>query len=392
MKDNTPTARGRTLRALLATAAAALVAGLTAASASAAVTLDWTLENAYSSGCSGSGLNCTWLGYVTNPTPFAGARGSVTVGEGTTIARPDGTAVTSVTPTSARGAGEDYTFSYPADSGFLSGGPTAADWAGTMQFEGSVSFVSPWPEAHGFTITVDDPRIVLAGDGTGFIHATGLSTPGAAGSDPVPYTDSAAVWELDLDGGTPPVGPAYPAAQWQVHADGTQTLSGIVPKIETAGQTFPGTSYPADSGPNRSPNIFGGFAISIAPNSGPEGPTGPTGPIGPGGAIGASGAIGPAGPKGASGPRGKRGPRGFRGKVRKIARRTQAVKLDRAPFGQTARRVRLTRRGKTVASGRISGRTLRLTLPKAAGASKRLSGRYVLRAVGGKRRATVRLG
>lgn len=82
----------------------------------------------------------------------------------------------------------------------------------------------------------------------------------------------------------------------------------------------------------------------------------------------------------------------LRGKVRKVARHTQVARLERAPFGRSARRVRLNRDGKLVATGRIEGRTLRLTLPKAARVSKRLRGTYVLRVVGGTRHVAVRLG
>jgi hypothetical protein len=376
----------RRLRGLAATAAAVLASGLTAASASAAVTLDWTLENAFSTGCSGTGLNCTWLGHVTNPAVGPGARGTVTAADGTTITGPDGSPVSAIDGTTARGAGQSFAFAYPAASGALTPGLTAADWEGEMQFEGSVSFVAPPPpDGHGFTITVEDPRIVLNGDGTGFLFATGVNTPGAPGSAPVPYTDSAAVWELDLDGGTPAFGPVtdpYPAAKWQIHADGSQTLSGIVPLIETAGHVFPGGSYPVDAGPNRSPNIFGGFTVRIAPNGGPQGPAGNPGPSGPAGADGAPGEPGPAGAKGEDGKDGL-----------VVVRRIQVVHLAKAPFGKGSRAVRVTtRKGKLVARGRVRGSTLRIRLVKGAKVGKRLKGKYVLHAVGGKTGVTVRLG
>ncbi|HYJ00114.1 MAG TPA: HtaA domain-containing protein [Thermoleophilaceae bacterium] len=382
-----------------------LTTAAAASSASAAVTLEWTQENAFASGCSGSGVNCTWLGHVTNPAVGPGARGTATASDGATLTGPDGSPVAQVDGTSARGAGQDFTFGYPAVAGALTIGSTAAEWEGELEFDGRVSFVAPAPPAgHGFTITVDDPRVVLNGDGTGFLYATGLHTPGVPGSEPIAYDNSAAVWELDLDGGVPAGGPitdAYPPAAWQLHADGTQSLSGIVPMIETAEHVFP-ANYTADSGPNRDPNIFGSFAIEVAAGAGTGGPAGPAGPAGPSGPVGATGPVGPigpagpkgdagpAGPKGATGSRGKRGPRGFRGKVRKVAKRTQLVRLERAPFGRSARRVRLSRNGKPLASGQIEGRTLRLSLP-AATAPKRLSGRYILRVAGGDRRVVVEL-
>jgi hypothetical protein len=373
--------RNRRRLSLAAAGAAVLAAAVAPLPASAAVTLDWTLENAFSTGCSGSGLNCTWLGHVTNPAVGPGARGTVTALDGASIAGPDGSPVTAIDGTTPRGAGQSFTFAYPAASGALSPGATAADWEGTMEFEGSVSFVAPPPpDGHGFTITVDDPRVVLNGDGTGFLYGTGLHTPGAPGSTPVAYDDSVAIWELDLDGGIPAFGPitaAYPATKRQIHADGSQTLSGIVPMIETAEHVFPG-NYTADAGPNRSPNIFGGFTIRIAPNGGPQGPAGDPG------------ATGPAGADGAQGPKGDVGPDGAEGKT--IVRHIQVVYLAKAPFGKGARKVSVTtRKGKLVARGTARGSTLRLRLLKAAN-GKRLKGKYVLRAAGGKRGVTVRLG
>jgi hypothetical protein len=228
---------------------------------------------------------------------------------------------------------------------------------------------------------VDDPRIVLNGDGTGLLFATGLHTPGAPGSDPVAYDDSAAVWALDLDGGTSPLSPfrAYPAAKWQLHADGSQSLSGIVPMIETAEHVFP-SNYAEGAGPDRAPNIFGSFAVRVVPASGPPGEpgapgaAGSPGSIGPQGLTGASGApggVGPAGPRGRRGPRGKRGPAG---KVKKV-RAGQVVRLRRAPFaGRVTRKVRVTQAGRRVAVGSVRGRTLRLRLD-----GRRVRGVVVLR-------------
>ncbi|HEX2160448.1 MAG TPA: HtaA domain-containing protein [Thermoleophilaceae bacterium] len=371
------------MKTTLAAAIAAAALALSASTASAAVTLDWTVENTFSTGCSAPpSLNCTWLGYVTNPTPFSGARGTATADRGATIAGPDGAAVIAVGGTSPRTPGTDFTFSYPAAGGSLAGGASAADWAGTMQFAGRVSFVSPTPvpsAGHGFTITVDDPRVVLRGDGTGFLYASGLKTQGAPGSAPVAYGDDLAVFALDLDGGTSDLDPTvapYPPAEWRIHSDGSQTLSGIVPLIENAGQAFPASPYIADSGPNRVPNIFGSFAVTMAPEIG--------------GGRSPSDLMGPAGPSGPAGARGPAGPTAPAGRNVTIVRRIQVVRLAKAPFGKPAKRVRVLRRGKLVARGRAKGRTVRVRLLE--GSTRRLRGRYVLRVAGGKRRAVVRLG
>jgi hypothetical protein len=371
--------------ALLALGLVALLPG----QASAAVTLDWTTANVFNSAAPAN-TERTWLGHVTNPTPGSGARGAVTVSGGTAITGPDGDTAATVDGLSARGVDELFTFAYPATDGLID----LQERSGAMQFEGIVSFVSPDPpNGHGFTITVEDPRIVLDGDGGGQLFASGSTGATSVGAT---YDGSAPVWDLDLE-----------HAAWNVYPDGTQTLSCIVPSIATAGHVFPAASYPVGAGPNRTPNTFGAFELRIAgdepataprpvggcaadPEPGPIGPAGPAGPagaIGPAGATGPAGAKGDAGPKGDRGPRGRRGPRGLPGKVRKVARKSQVVLLSHAPFGKAAsRRVRLGRDGITIATGRLEGRTLWLTLGKRRKA-KRLSGRYVLRTASGSRLA-----
>jgi Htaa/Collagen triple helix repeat (20 copies) len=344
--------RLRRFATLLGVAVAALAA--TAGGASADVTLDWTVENAYSSGCSSSGLNCTWLGYSTNPTPFSGADGTVTASGTATITGPSGTLVPSIDGASARGAGQDYTFAYPADAGLLD----TESLAGELTFDGVVEFKSV---KHGFTITVENPRIVLDGKGGGKLYASGT---GSAGT---PYPDTDPVFDLDLS-----------RATWNLYADGTRTLSCIVPSIATAGIVF-GGAYPPGAGPQRTPNIFGSFGVRISetvaaprPTGGcapPPGdlPTGPQGPAGPQGLIGPEGPKGDKGDRGARGKQGKRGPRGKRGK--------QVAKLSKAPFGaKGAGTVRVARHGKVVATGTVRGRTLRANLR-----GKRLHGVYVLK-------------
>jgi Htaa/Collagen triple helix repeat (20 copies) len=280
--------------------------------------------------------NKTWLGYVIGPSLANG-----------TVSASDGALGEPVTSSSPQGPTAVYTFSYPAASGSLN----TTSLTGTMDFKGTVSFVSA---KHGFTLSVKDPRIVLNGT-TGALYASG---DGAGAT--TTYDQSQALFDLDLSG-----------AAWNLAADGSWKLTGIVPAVAVTDYAFPGAptqGYPAGSGPDRTPNTFGGFAISVAPNTGPAGPVGATGPAGP---------IGPAGPKGSRGARGKRGargPRGKRGRPGKV-RKVQVARLAKAPFGKAARSVKLTRKGKVVAAGTVRGRTLRVTLR----GDKRLHGVYVLR-------------
>ena len=269
----------------------------------------------------------------------------------------DGATGETVTVASPHGPDEQYTFAYPAASGSLN---TTAR-TGTMDFEGTVSFASPAPpDGHGFTLTVEDPQIVLDGD-EGELFASGQG----AGTTPT-YDRTQPLFTLDLTG-----------ASWNLSADGTWTLSGIVPTLAVTGYAFPGNYVGGVSGPDRDPNTFGGFAISVAPDGGPEGPAGlegSAGPIGPAGPVGLTGAVGAVGPKGDKGARGKRGPRGRRGPAGK-AKKSQVARLATAPFGKAARSVKLTRKGKVVATGTVRGRTLRVTLR----GDRRLRGVYVLR-------------
>lgn len=336
--------RVRRLALALTGGVVALAAG--ASAAPAAVTLDWTQAAVYDF-ASPTSQNHTWLGYATGAPP-ALANGSAAASDGAT-----GETVTAASP---HGADALYTFSYPAVSGSVN---TTAR-TGTLDFEGTVSFISPAPPTgHGFTLTVEDPQIVLDGD-EGLLYASGQG----AGDNPT-YDRTEALFTLDLTG-----------TAWNLAADGTWTLSGIVPTLAETGYAFPGNYIGGVSGPDRTPNTFGGFAISVSPDVGPAGPQGPAGsegPIGPAGPIGVTGPIGLAGPKGAQGQRGKRGVRGKRGPAGK-AKQSQVARLAKAPFGKATRSVKLTRHGKVVASGTVRGRTLRVALR-----GKRLEGVYVLR-------------
>jgi hypothetical protein len=350
MKPLLPTARRRGSRALVAAAIGIAALLSSAGAASAAGQLQWTLQNSFSSGCSTSGLDCTWLGYMTNPTPFSGTRGSVSA-----TAPALGT---TVTPTSPRGASVFNSFAYPLDEA-SSSGTTYTGGAQSLEFDGTLNFISPPPpNGHGITMTIEDPLVELAGDGSGTLSASGVKAAGVGNT--APYDRTEPVFDLDLTD-----------ILVITEANGTQTVAGIVPSIHETDYAFP-SNYPTGSGPDRDPNTFGNFALVLNQPEGPSGPTGPAGPVGP---------VGPAGPV---------GPKGEDGKTVRVIRRVQITRLAKAPFGKGARKVRVNKRGKLVGRGTVKGKRLRVTLTKRAG--KRIRGKVVLRVVGGKRRAVVRLG
>jgi hypothetical protein len=351
MKHLLPQARRRASQ--LAVGSMVALAALTGAagSASAAVTLDWNQANVFQF-AGPPNANKTWLGYVTSPAPPGGpgALGTATATGAATGAE--------VTPASPRGAGELYSFSYPAVDGAIN----TETLDGAFDFDGTLTFHSPTPPAgHGFTISVENPQVVLNGDDTGQLYASGVTSEGSG-----TYDEASPVFDLDLAN-----------AEWLLFADGTRSLVGIAPAIATAGLVFPAASYPAGAGPDRSPNTFGSFAITVSPNTGPQGPQGETGP------------KGDTGPKGETGPKGDTGPKGATGKSGRTVV-VQIAVLAKAPFGKGSRKVRVLKKGKLVARGRVKGKTVQVKLVRGAG--KRLKGKYVLRVVGGKGREVVRLG
>ncbi len=338
-------------RALVLTAVLTVAAAFGAGTASAAVTLDWTQSNVYDTTAT-AGYDRAWLGYVTNTIDFAGpnsaSNGSQTPSDGATGA--------TVTPASERGATKLFTASFPASSGGLTES-SAATTVGTIQFSGKITWL-----IHTTPITFTNPRIVLAGDGTGKLYASGVN-------DTTAYTDTDPIFDLDLDGqaadpgapvSTPGTRDGFPAASWTIGFDGTRTLKGIVPKIATPNTTAAavfGPSYLAGVGPDRSPNRFGSFAITFAPNSGPAG------------AAGAAGAAGPQGPVGPAGPAGKDAT-------------VKTIKLKSALFGTKAKLVaKVTKNGKFVGYAEVSGKKLKVTYITAT-----LKGKFKLTEVGGKKR------
>jgi hypothetical protein len=337
-----PAVGRRSARALLATGAAALATAFAAAPASAAVTLDWTTENAYASGCTRSLLNCTWLGYVTNSPAPMGANGTATPSDGATGP--------TVTPRSARGAGQDVTWSFKAVSGALD---TAGLSDASLLFDGTVTFASPAPpNGHGFTITFEDPSVASTSAGEWFLYAVGSNVG-------VPFDRTQPVFRLTKVADV-------------VTAGGDRAVS-FAPEIATANWAFPG-NYLVGAGPDRTPNTFGSFTVKVPANAGPKGDKGDRGD------------TGPAGRNGTNGTNGRNGKDGKTTIVR-----VQTTSLARAPFkGKKARKVRVTARKstKTLATGTVKGRSLTITLARGV-KKKRLKGTYVLRLAGGKKGSAV---
>lgn len=230
----------RLLRLALPTALALSCAAAPASAAPVPVTggaLTWTQANVYESGAP-AGTNRTWLGYttITGP-PFT--NGSMTASDGATGATVDGR--------SARGATATYDVVFPTGQG---GTYDAATGSGTIELRGTLTFRS---QAHRFTITIKDPQVVLAGArGQLFASGSGSSGGGEGSTDGAAYDRSRPVLDLDLS-----------KASTSTAADGTRTISGIVPAVATANMVWPGGNYPQGAGPDRTPNTFGSLSLEL---------------------------------------------------------------------------------------------------------------------------------
>jgi sugar lactone lactonase YvrE len=209
---------------------------------------------------------------------------------------------------------------------------------------------------------------VASGVGAGSITATGATLTGTV--DP---QGGAAMWRFEF-GPTAAYGTHTPAA-------GTGPSVGAQPvSVPITGLT-PNTTYhyrlvaTTPAGSSETPD--GTFTTSDLAS----GSTGPVGPAGAAGGAGPAGPSGPPGPKGATGPAGRPG----RGALvtctlvvpKKPGKQPKAVcKVTVVASARRARALRLTRRGRVVASGLLrSGRrtaTLHARRPLA-------HGRYVLR-------------
>jgi hypothetical protein len=296
--------------------------------------LSWTQFNVYDTGAPAN-TDRTWLGYVTSTLPPSA------LGSATPIAPATGDTVTAA---STRGTGTTapYTTTFPATSGTYD----ATEGTGTIELDGGLDFQS---SAHGFDITVEKPKLVLDGF-SGKLYASGKS----GGASPT-YDRTQALFTLDLAN-----------AAITLKADGSRVISNIVPSLASSGTFLP--QYAVGSGPNRTPNTFGSFSLTVKTNGGDQGPKGDTG---------ATGATGPAGKDGAAGKNG----------AATTIRTVKAV-LAKAPYGGGAtRKVTVSSTtGKKLATGTLKGRVLKVTL---ADGVKSLSGKVKVKAGGTKTSKTV---
>lgn len=328
-------ARRRSARALILSVLVATGLLAAAASAQAAVSLKWTQANVFNTSAA-SGYDRTFLGYTTNSTDMGAGPPS-----GGTVTPSAGATGDTVTTASARGASELYSNTFAPISGSVSG-PSSAP-TGTLQFSGTVTYV-----VNGVVATVINPRIVLAGDGTGQLFATGYGITGMTGAA---YDDSTPMLNLDFngaapDGGAPASQPGlqagYSAAYWQVNSDGSLSLEGIVPSVATINKLY-GSSYAVGSGPDRIPNRFGTLSLQVAAPAAP--PSNPTGPS-------AGTAV------------------------------DKAIVLKKAPFSKRSRLVAKVFKGKTlVGYASVVGRKVRFTI-----VGSELKGTYTLVETSGKKR------
>lgn len=317
-------------------AAAALVAGAAALPSAAqagtvtAAHLDWTQTNVYDLG----GAR-TWLGYVTSTAPVNA--------QGTAAPIAPATGDT-VTPASDKGATETYATSFPATSGAYD----ATSGTGTIELDGGVSFTAPAPPAgHGFDISIEKPQLVLDGF-SGKLYASGKRS-----GTPATYDRGAPLFTLDLS-----------QATVTLRADGSRTISGIVPALASTTTAFP-APYAVGDGPNRTPNTFGSFSLTVKTSGGDQGPKGDTGATGPAGATGAAGQDGGS-----------------------ATIRTVKAILAKAPYkGAATRKVTVySTKNAKLASGTLKGRVLKVTL---AAKVTSLSGKVKVKVAGAKTSKTV---
>lgn len=210
--------------------------------------LVWTQLNVFETSAPAN-TNRTWLGYFTRS-----ATGPAAAGTNRGTFTPSAGAVgQTVTPDSPRGLDAVYTTTFP----MISSTANAATKTGIVRYGGLVTYYSaPMPAGHGITVSIQNPRIEFDGTNTAKLYATGLRTQfGSTDGSTEPYDESAPVFTLDLS-----------AAPVESNPDGTTTFRNVVPSIAATDHVFrgqgPGT-YPAGAGPDRTPNTFGSFDITV---------------------------------------------------------------------------------------------------------------------------------
>lgn len=210
------------LAAPLAAGAAALAVAAPASAANVSGGhLDWSSPDVYVSG----GAR-TWLGYVTTL-----ANGTATPSNGATG--------DTVTPASPHGETSIATWAYNRLRGEYDSGTKT----GNLSASGTVTFAST---QYGFSISVENPVVVLNG------AQSTLSASGASGATPgTTYTTQSPLFNLDLT-----------KATFTASDAGVVTVAGIVPSLATASTAFP-PNYQVGAGPDRTPNTFGSFALTI---------------------------------------------------------------------------------------------------------------------------------
>lgn len=225
--------------------------------------LGWTQVNVFDTSAPAN-TNRTWLGYFTQS-----ATGPAAAGTNRGTFTPSGEATgDTVTPDSPRGPQAQYRVRFP---GVFSHGEPGL-WPKVVQFGGVVTYRSqPMPAGHGITVTLENPRVEFDGSTTAKLYASGTRTiggPGGAGTTER-YDDSQPVFTLDMTTGGRTKGSTI-----------TWSYSQVEPTIAVTGHAFP-DSYPAGSGPDRTPNTFGTFDLTIPHIAGnvtvPSGPTVPLG-------------------------------------------------------------------------------------------------------------------
>lgn len=318
-----------TARSLAALLVALLLPATTHADVVTGGTLTWSQVNVYDTRAPAD-TDRTWLGYTTQ---FAA--GSAATSEGAT-----GSA-------GLADRGRTVPFVFPR----ATGGWDPATRSGTVDLAGVLRFRS---DAHGFDITVERPRVVLAGS-RGQLFASGL---GETSGGPKPYDRTQPLFDLDLG-----------SADVATAADGTVTVTGAVPALAVGDRVF-GPSYPAGAGPERTPNTFGAFALRLTTTPG-EAPPPATDP----------GTV--TTPTTTSGSGGDRKGRARTSPMRRLV-------LRRPPFStRRTLKVTVTARGRVIARGTLRGRVLRYRAT--TGTAKLRKGTFKIRVAGTRLQRTIRL-